>query len=206
MRLLFRLLMNNLNDIGNLIGRTVLSLETANKLGHVHDLVLEPLNGALAGLSIQKLDESYALVDYQEIHSIGPDAVMINRDQSLLPHDESPIKTLPLAKNELIGVKVITENGQIMGKIANLFIHIADKAVFIYEVRSSIFDRLLGHAFYFPASLGCAFSDDRTSLVVSDDTERIDHKLEAVAKRLLGSYEFTPREPGAPQVSVRSHS
>jgi hypothetical protein len=42
-----------------------------------------------------------------DIHSLGPDAVMIERDESLLPPDQSPIKTLLRAKNELSGVKLI---------------------------------------------------------------------------------------------------
>ncbi len=206
-------LMNNVQDIGTIIGRPVLSVDSANKLGHVHDLVVDPLKGQLAGLSIQQLDESYALVDNHEIYSIGPDAVMVDHDESLISPEQSAIKSLPQAKNELVGVTVITEGGQVMGKIANLFIHPAEtaihpgeKPVFIYEVRSSIFDRLLGHAFYFAASLGCAFSGDGTSLVVSIDTEKADRNLKTAIERILGPSEIASYKPGAPEVTVRSHS
>ena len=95
----------------------------------------------MAGLSVQQLDESYALVDNHEIHSIGPDAVMVDDNESLISPEQSEIKSLPQAKNELVGVTVITEGGQVMVKIANLFIHPAETAihpgetpVFIYEV------------------------------------------------------------------------
>ena len=205
-RLLLDSLMNNVQEIGSLIGRQVLSVDSANKLGHVHDLIVDPLKGQLAGLSIQQLDENLALVEQPEIHSIGPDAVMVARDESLVLHDESRIKTLPKAKNGLKGVQVITDRGQVIGKIANLFICVVEMPLFIYEVRSSIIDKLLGHALYFPASLGCAFSDDGTALVVPDDTDRMDSNLEAAAQRLLGSYECARYEPGAPRVIVRSHS
>ena len=43
------------------------------------------------------------LVEWRDIHSIGPDAIMVDRDDLLLPVDQSPIKTLPRAKNDLIG-------------------------------------------------------------------------------------------------------
>jgi len=203
----------NVRDIDNIIGRPVLSVESANKLGHVHDLIVDPLQGQLAGLSIRRLDQSYALVDNHEIHSIGPDAVMVDDEESLASPEQSSIKALPRAKNELIGVKVITESGQLLGKIANLFmhpaetpVHSAETPVFIYEVRSSVLDKLLRHAFFFPASLGCAFSADRTSLVVSNDTQIAEHSLETAVERSFGPSEIASYEPGAPEVTVRSHS
>ena len=196
---------NNVQNIDVLIGRSVLSLETANKLGEIHDLAVDPSNWELAGFSIRLLDERYALVNYQNVHSIGPDALMIDDEESLLSTDQSQIKSLPLAKNSLLGVKVITELGQLIGKVSNIFIHLKDTPDFIYEVRRSIFDKLLGHTFYFPASLGCAISEDRSSLVVSHDPEKMEHSLDAVAKRLYGPNEPAPYEPAASvQVTVRS--
>ena len=198
--------MDNVQNIRSVIGRPVLSVQTANKLGHINDLVVDPLTGQLAGISIERVAESHALVEWRDIHSIGPDAIMVDRDDSLLAVDQSPIKTLPRAKNDLIGVKVITEHGQLIGTIAGLSLFLADKPLFIYEVRSSIFDRLLGHALYFAASLGCAFSDDGTSLLIRDDTETMDHSLEAAARRLPGPYTAPPYQPAAPRIEVRSHS
>jgi uncharacterized protein YrrD len=193
--------MTSVQNIDTLIGRPVLSLESANKLGYVHDLTVDPLKGQLAGLSVQKLDDGQALVDRQDIHSIGPDAVMVVREQSLVSPDQSALQSLPLARTNLIGVKVITEGGEVLGEIAKVYIHIAETSSFIYEVRSSILDKLLGHALYFPAALGCAFSDDATRLVVSNETEKADRKLETATNRLFG-----PAEPGIPQIIVRSHN
>src|SRR6267378_8309500 len=125
----------------------------------------------MVGLSVQVSDESHFLVNNEEIHSIGPDAVMVQSDQSLVSPDQSRIKAFPLAKNNLIGVKVITEDGKLLGEIANVYVHVGELSLFIYEVRSSILDKLLGHALYFPASFGCAFADDATLLIDSNNTE-----------------------------------
>ena len=191
---------SNIQHIDVLIGRPVLSVESANKLGQVHDLIVHPINGEMIGLSVQISDQSHFLVDKGEIHSIGPDAVMVQTDQSLVPPDQSPLKAFPLAKNGLVGVKVITEDGKLLGEIANVYFHLEEtRSLFIYEVRSSILDKLLGHALYFPASFGCAFADDASRLVVSNDTENADRKLEAIASRL-----FSPSGSFTPQVSVRS--
>jgi len=194
--------MSKIQGIDDLIGRTVLSVETANKLGQVHDLIVHPTKGEMVGLSVQLSDQSHFLVNNEEIHSIGPDAVMVQTDQSLVSPEQSSLRAFPFAKNNLIGVKVITEDGKLLGEIANIYVHLEETtSFFIYEVRSSILDKLLRHALYFPASFGCAFADDSTRLVVSNDTERADRKLDGIVSRLLtssGSY--------APQVTVRSHS
>lgn len=190
----------NINSIDVLIGRTVLSCSTANKIGQVHDLIVDPEKGELSGLSIQLPDASLRLVDCREVQSFGPDAVMVKRDESATPVPDSPLRALPLAKHNLAGVKVITEGGKLLGRIANVYIHLAETSLFIYEVRSSLLDKLLGHSFYFPASWGHALSGDATRLVVSNDAvEKADHTLGALEARLFG-----PREEPAPVVIVRS--
>ena len=194
--------MSEIHGIDVLIGRAVVSVETANKLGQVHDLIVHPIKGEIVGLSVQLSDESHCLVSNEEIHSIGPDAVMVESDQSLVSPDQSSLKAFPFAKKNLIGAKVITEDGKLLGEIANVYVHLeATTSLFIYEVRSSILDKLLGHALYFPASFGCAFAEDSSRLIVSNDTEKADRKLATIASRL-----FTTSDSFAPQVSVRSHS
>lgn len=197
--------MNSIQNIDKLIGRSVLSLATADKLGAVHDLIVDPEKGRMAGLSVKRIDESYAMIDRKDIHSIGTDAVMSNQDNSLLPSDESPLKRLPLAKHQLIGIKVITEGGELLGSVANVYIHLTEIPNFIYEVRSSILDKLLGHSIYFPASVGCVVAGDLTKLVVSGGVETMDRSLAAVTKRVLAPREIRAFQPGAVHVTVRSH-
>src|SRR5687767_10288619 len=115
--------MKNIQHIDELIGRAVLSLGSANKLGQVHDLIVHPTSGEMVGLSVQISEQSHFLVSKSEIHSIGFDAVMVQSDQSLVPPDQSRLKAFPCAKNGLIGVKVITEDGKLLGEIANVYIH-----------------------------------------------------------------------------------
>jgi uncharacterized protein YrrD len=190
----------NISSIDILIGRTILSRATANKIGQVHDLIVDPVKGELAGLSVQMPDESLRLIEYKEVYSFGPDAVMINSDEAAIAVQDSPLKASPLAKHNLIGVKVITEGGKLLGQVAHVYIHLAETSLFVYEVRSSLLDKLLGHTLYFPASWGCALSEDATRLVVSNDAaEKADHSLEALAARLFGP----PKDEG-PVVVVRS--
>ena len=77
---------------------------------------------------------------------------------------------------------------------------------FIYEVRSSLFDKLLGRAFYFAASLSCALSDDRTALVVTGGPEDMHHRLETAAERLLGPHQTDFKQASGIHIEVRSHA
>src|SRR5215212_3658177 len=106
-------LVDGIHTVETLIGRTVLSRATANKLGQTHDLLVDPVKGELAGLSIRMADGSLRLVAYQEIYSFGQDAVMINSDEVAVPVQDSPLKILPLAKNNLIGANVVTGDGKL---------------------------------------------------------------------------------------------
>ena len=198
--------MDRIERIDKLIGRAVVSLETANKLGPVTDLLVDPISGELAGLVVHRsTDETDALVSILDIHGIGPDAVMVDGEQSLVLTEASPLNTLPRAQADLINVKVLTEHGQLLGNIANLFLCLTERPVFIYEVRSSLIDKLLGRAFYFAASLGCAFSDDRSALVVTAEPAEMDHRVEAAAERLLGLFSHPPRAHVF-TVEVRTHA
>src|SRR6185503_15349442 len=113
--------MDTVENIEKLIGRPVISLETANTLGRVADLLADPLSGQLAGFSVQRVDQSYALASVLDVQGIGPAAVMLEGDHSLVLVDASPLNTLPQARQNLIGVKVFTEQGLQLGEISNLY-------------------------------------------------------------------------------------
>src|SRR5204862_8141567 len=100
------------------------------------------------------------LVSVMDVHGVGPDAIMVEREEALVLNDASPMSTLPKGKLDLLGAKVITEYGQLLGKVSAVFLSLIEPFSVIYEVRSSILDKLLGHAFCFPASLACARSAD----------------------------------------------
>jgi uncharacterized protein YrrD len=197
--------LNNVENTQKLIGREVISLETANKLGRVADLLVDTLTGQLAGLSVRRPDNTIALASVLDVHSIGPDAIVVDLDQSLVLVDASPLSALPKAKENLTRVKVMTDRGQHLGSISNVFLCIDKRPTFIYEVRSSFFDALLGRARYFAASLDCALSADGASLVVTAGPEQMHDRLEGAAEGVMGPYRL-PQPSGMVRVEVRSHA
>jgi uncharacterized protein YrrD len=190
---------DHINLIDTLIGRTVLARSTANKIGQLHDLIIDVARGEMAGISVQIPDGSLRLIEGRDIHGFGPDAVMITADESAVTVQDSSLKTMPLAKHNLVGSNVLTASGKLLGQVAHLYLRLSDTVMLIYEVRSSILDKLLGHSLFFPASQGRAISADFARIVVAEDTEtKADHNLAALETRLFSP----PKED--PVVVIRS--
>lgn len=164
--------LRDVSPISLLTGMTVLSLATGNKLGQIVDLFIEPINGVFLGATLTLPDGSTGEVAHTEIYSFGRDAVMARSDESISPPDAG-VLTGGRPTSKLIGTKIITESGDIIGHITNVFVTLKPPPHIIYEARHSLLDKLLGREFFLPASLGHALSDDCARLVVPDTTMEI---------------------------------
>jgi uncharacterized protein YrrD len=171
-------------SIETLIGMTILSRVTANKLGKVLDVMIDPETGLLDGLVIVGNQDEEQILNYREISSFGPDAVMARDDDSPLVPAEGELTRRPCAKRDLIGAKLISEGGRLLGEVSNVHLYLLPPPLAIYEVRDSIIDKLLGRTAYIPASMGLALSGDAERIIVPDDTaERATNSLEELAER-----------------------
>ena len=170
--------------LDGLIGKSVISRATGNKLGRVHDLIVDPVGGVVLGLSAETAEGGGHVIDSREVYSFGPDAVMVNGDESLSSVGGSPLADAPLAKKGLMGAAVITEGGKLLGHVADVFIRDSSPPQVIYELRESVLDKLLGRAAFIPASAGKAVSADFKRIIVPDDTpEHAAESLDAFATR-----------------------
>ena len=175
---------DNIHSVDALTGKSVISRATGNKLGSVHDLIVDPVKGVLLGLSAETPEGGGHVIDSREVYSFGPDAVMVNGDDSLSPVGGSPLADAPLAKKELVGASVVTEGGKLLGQVADVFVRDSSPPQVIYELRESVLDKLLGRATFIAASAGRAVSADFKRIIVPDDTpEQAAESLEAFATR-----------------------
>jgi uncharacterized protein YrrD len=158
--------------VNALIGRSVLSLSTGNELGKVADVFVDPVNGLMVGLTLTSIDASESGLSYDRIHSFGHDAIMALADDSLEPAESEPFPDKPNAR-ELIGTKIITDSGNLLGQIAEIYVTVTAPPLVIYEIRDSVFDKLFGRQLFIPASAGYALSDDRKRLIVPNETSEL---------------------------------
>ena len=159
----------DVSPISQLTGMNVVSLASGNALGRILEPFIDPISGVLLGVSISLADGSQAGLTRDEIYSFGRDAVMVNGDGSVVPLDDGILSGGQPA-SKLIGTKIITESGDVLGQISNIFVTLRPPPRIIYEAGQSIFDKLLGRTFFVPASVGYALSDDGERLVVPDTT------------------------------------
>ena len=162
----------DVTPIGQLTGMPVLSLASGNRLGQIVDLLIDPVNGLLHGLTLSSDDGQVGGIGLDEIHSFGRDAVMARSDNSVVAPDSGPLARARAA-SKLVGTKIITEGGDMIGQITNIFVTLKPPPHIVYEARQSIIDKLLGREFFIPAAVGHALSDDGERLVVPDITTEI---------------------------------
>jgi uncharacterized protein YrrD len=160
--------------VSGLVGRSVLSLATGNKLGVVSDVFLDALNGEILGFTINAPDGTAKTLSFVSVHSFGHPNV-----------------------RDLIGTKVISETGSLIGQIAGVFVTGESPAVF-YEIRESLLDALLGRRHFIPASAGHALSDDKERLIVPNEAaENAAASIDDLLNGPNAVRTFAPREaPG----------
>jgi uncharacterized protein YrrD len=166
-----------------LIGMTILSRASGNRLGTVRDLIIDPGSGMLGGLVVIGPDGDERVLNYHDIYSFGQDAVMAQNDEGAVIPAEGELLQRPCAKRDLVGANIISEGGKILGRVSNVFLHLTPPPLAIYEVRDSMLDKLLGRVLYVPASFARALSSDTERIIVPEDTvENAASSLEDLAE------------------------
>ena len=164
---------NDVAPVESLVGRTVLSLSSGNKLGRVLGVNIDPVNGRVLGLTLKQDDGSSARLPYEAIHSFGRDAVMASSDESAQTIvDQGKLPGGRDAK-DLFGTSVVMESGVLLGEIVDVLVTLKPPPSVLYEVRKSMLDRLLGRTFFIPASVAYVLSEDAQRLLVPDITSEI---------------------------------
>jgi len=159
-------MVNDVIGIDKIIGMSVLSRVTGNNLGKVYDLYIDPAQGLLMGITIKAPNEKFGGIDYRNIYSFGKDAVMANDENQITVLNEEWVGQHPHAKKHLIGTNVLTEGGNHLGEIANIFVRLTSPPMVIYEMRGSMWDSLLGRNLFIYAASAGALSSNAERMIV----------------------------------------
>lgn len=128
--------MLHLND---LVGRAIVDLEKAEKVGHVDDVVLDPEGCRVAALVVGS-GQSFlgggtrSLIDAASVHSIGPDAVTIHG--AGLPVEPGGLEHLP-RRRDVVGRKVVGQTGKMFGHIRDVLIEPGDGRILGYAMEDN---------------------------------------------------------------------
>jgi uncharacterized protein YrrD len=125
--------------LSELIGRAVVDMKAAEKLGEVDEVILAPEACRVAGFIVSR--GSALLGGGQRmsfaggaVHSIGPDAVTV--EDAVLEHAEGSFAGFP-RRRDIVGRKVVGHSGKMYGHISDVLIESASGRILGYSVDDS---------------------------------------------------------------------
>jgi len=101
------------------VGRRVLSRATAQELGLVARLLIDPGRTQVAALIIGK-GKNARIVDWDQLSGFGPDAVMLNDEGALREPADERERRAAGGDLELVGKRALSGTGNGLGTIADV--------------------------------------------------------------------------------------
>jgi uncharacterized protein YrrD len=161
-------------DLGNqvrmrrgreLLGLSVVGQEDGRRLGNVRDLFFDHDTDELLALVIAEKD-LFGLIDAQivpwrEIVSIGGDVILARNSASIIKlRDDPRVREMAQRETVLSGTAVMSQSGEKIGTLADMFIDETTGRVLGYEVSNGFLSDTLRGKKFVPAPPGLAIGRD----------------------------------------------
>jgi uncharacterized protein YrrD len=159
-----------LNVAKDLRGMPLIAVDTGAKLGEIRDAIIQPTEGRLTGVIVRTLDNGELWLGVDDI-TIGPHAVMTSWESFGRADDRySQLAGGVRAVDEMVGSNVVTENGDFLGRISDIYIR-ADKTQTVYRITESRIQKFFGGGFFLPGDVTRSYAPDGARIIVPADTE-----------------------------------
>ena len=135
--------------LSDLLGSRVVSRATAEPVGEVNDVVVDPRLRRILALQVGK-GRKARLADWGSLSGVGPDAVVVSSEEALRGGvDDREERTLK-GDISLIGARVLTDRGDSLGAVVDLELDEATGNLGALQVESGPIDadRLLAVGSY----------------------------------------------------------
>ena len=127
-----------------LVGRAVIDMEAAERLGKIKEIIVQRDGERVAGFVIVHGETMVGsggkrrLIPASAVHSIGPDAMTVRGSamQELAELDNLP------RMSDIIGHKMITQSGRLLGVIDDMLINRADGTIVGFVVGEGVRNKL----------------------------------------------------------------
>ena len=130
---------------GEITGRPVVTIDTAEAVAEVKDVVFSHDNGFLVGFTLNKrgwlAGPSKAVLPWSGVHGLGPDAVMVADRYALVrPTDDGFSQE---GGDNVVGGRVITDSGNELGEVTDLVLAVdgSQARVVGYEIGGPTVER-----------------------------------------------------------------
>jgi sporulation protein YlmC with PRC-barrel domain len=158
----------NLED--ELVGRSVFLNRTSTRLGKISDALVNPTKGTVIALSFRTADDQERWLAAGDF-CIGPYAVLASENDSCDQKDFPQCQPVAAyACRELIGAKVVTDEGKLLGHVSEVQISAEDSKVF-YRVVHSRIEQILSGGFLMAGDVPRAYFRAGLRLIVPANLE-----------------------------------
>jgi len=159
-----------LNVAKDLRGMSLLAVDTGAKLGEIRDAIIQPTEGRVMGVVVRTPDDAELRLRIGDI-IIGQNAVMTSWEAFERAGDRAVEMAGGVrALDEMIGSNVVTEDGDLLGRISEIYIRV-DKPQAVYRVTESRIQKLFGRGFFLPGDAARSYAPDGARMIVPADTE-----------------------------------
>jgi uncharacterized protein YrrD len=162
-----------LNVARQLIGLPVIAPDWAQRLGQVSDAVIHPTEGRLLGLVLQSPRGKERLLSAKNFFIFGAVSAVLTEVRS--PPEAKSLKEVSSdgvrVCRDLIGAKVITGDGKLLGGVSDVYLLEEQLWAFYYITKTKL-QEFFGSGFFIAGNVPQAWSDRDACLIVPAHAER----------------------------------
>ncbi len=137
----------------NIIGKDVLSLADGVRIHSVKDLIIGEENDCVVALLVDEggLFSGSTVVPIEAVHSFGKDAVVIADAGAVVAASSYPkVHAIIDRKESLLGKKIVTTEGQELGKVGDMYFNETDGQIVGLEISGGTIGDITKGASYLP--------------------------------------------------------
>ncbi len=127
---------------GDLIGKSVVTTDQGRKIEKIHDVLFDVRSESVVGFLLQEkgLFKQALVLPFSKVKVIGPDAVTVENENSVIMADQDEkISSIIESHVPLVGKKIMTEGGEFIGNVSDLFIDEKTGKIEGYEISGGMF-------------------------------------------------------------------
>lgn len=169
-----------------LTGTEVINPESGEVIGRVKDTLFLPGDKKIRGLliSCRRWIKSLKILIIEDIKAIGNDAILIKSSGKLIECEKLPwYKDATNEKKRVMGLKLITKDGEELGFIEDIIVNEKDCTIEGYVLTDGIIEDIIKGKIVIPSTDEIVFGKD--AVFISSDCRNIILKNDISLKRVL---------------------
>jgi uncharacterized protein YrrD len=138
----------------DVIGKPVITLDEGKKIHKIYDVLFDAEHKNILGFLLQEggVFQKALVLPFAGVKKIGTDAFTIERENVVVEAEQDErIKAVIKSHNTIKGKKVMTESGEFLGSVSDIFFNETSGEIVGYEVSGGMFSDAYSGKSFLPA-------------------------------------------------------